>query len=107
MNMNCAAKLAIIDGETDPIFTQIPHNYRFLLSYREVLFNKHLNHIHYEKDSDDHEIASYLTDEEKQRVLNQLEKVEMYETFLSYFDNLIELYDPKIRKQSQWQSQSQ
>ena len=43
MNMNCAAKLAVIDGETDPIFTQIPPNYRFLLSYREVLFNKYLN----------------------------------------------------------------
>ena len=95
MNMNCAAKLAVIDGETDPIFTQIPPNYRFLLSYREVLFNKYLNHIHYEKDSDDHDIPLYLTDEEKQRVLNQLEKVEMYETFLSYFDNLIELYDHK------------
>ena len=95
MNMNCVANLAVIDGETDPIFTQIPPNYRFLLSYREVLFNKYLNHIHNEKDSDDHDIPSYLTDEEKKRVLNQLEKVEMYETFLSYFDSLLELYDHK------------
>ena len=74
MNMNCVANLAVIDGETDPIFTQIPPNYRFLLSYREVLFNKYLNHIHYEKDSDDHDIPSYLTDEEKKRVLNQKRK---------------------------------
>ena len=95
MNMNCAASIAIIDGETDPIFVQIPQNYRFLLSYREVLFNKYLNHIHYESNSDNQETATYLTEEEKNRVLSQLRKVEMYETFLSYFDNLIELYDHK------------
>ena len=95
MNMNCAAKIATIDGELDPIFVQIPKGYRFLLSYREVLFNKYLNHVHYERDNDDHEISSYLNDEEKQRVLDQLAKVEMFETFMSYFDSLIELYDHK------------
>ena len=95
INMDCASRVALIDGETDPIFLKIPESYRFLLSYREVLFNKWLNRIHYEEDGNGNEIASYLNEEEKMQIENQIKKVEVYETIMSYFDCLTELYDYK------------
>lgn len=95
INMDCASHVAMIDGAADPIFLTIPESYRFLLSYREVLFNKWLNRIHFEEDGQGNEIASYLDEEEKKQIENQLKKVEVYETIMSYFDSLTELYDYK------------
>ena len=95
INMDCASHVAMIDGNTDPIFLKIQEGYRFLLSYREVLFNKWLNRIHFEEDDQGNEISSYLDEEEKKQIENQLKKVEVYETIMSYFDSLTELYDYK------------
>lgn len=95
INMDCASHVAMIDGVTDPIFHEIPESYRFLLSYREELFNKWLNRIKYEEDGEGKEIASYLNEEEKKQIGNQIKKVEVYETIMSYFESLIELYDYK------------
>lgn len=95
INMDCASCVAMIDEEPDPIFLKIPESYRFLLSYREVLFNKWLNRIQYEEDGKGNEIASYLNEVEKKKIENQLKKVEVYETIMSYFESITELYDYK------------
>lgn len=95
INKECADKIACVDGQYDPHYLNIPENYRFLLSYREVLFNKCLNHIQKKRDNENNEVLTYLTDEEKDSIIKQLNRIEMHETFISYFDNLIDLYDHK------------
>lgn len=95
INMECAAKIAVVDGQVDSRYLSIREDYRFLLSYREVLFNKYLNHIQKQRDDDNNEVLSYLSDEEKDFIIKQLNRIEMYETFMSYFDNLVDLYDYK------------
>ncbi|MCQ2113559.1 MAG: helicase [Bacteroidaceae bacterium] len=96
INMSCAASIAQnADGVTDPRFLSIGQNFRYLLSYREVLFNKYLNHVEKEKGDDDSETTFYLNENEVKEVKERLGKIEMYETFMSYFDDLIGLYDHK------------
>ncbi len=94
VNMCCASSIANNpDGELDPRFLSIEPNNRFLLSYREVLFTKYLNHVVREKGDNNQEVSFYLNEEEVLEVKNRLEKIEMYETFMSYFDDLLGLYD--------------
>ena len=96
VNMSCAASIAQNpDGSIDNRFLSIGENFRFLLSYREALFTKYLNHIEKEKSGGDEEVAFYLNEEEVKEVKKRLGKVEMYETFMSYFDDLLGLYDHK------------
>ena len=90
VNMECAAKIAIVNGDTDPMYLmylKIKDGVRFLLSYREILFNRMLNRLQ----SND----EYLSDEMLNQVKNRIKTIEMYETFMSYFDSLIDLYDYK------------
>lgn len=61
--------------------------FRYLLSYREHIFRRKLNKI-----NDD---GSYLSEQEKQKYLTAIEKIEMYEVFISYFEDLVSLYDYK------------
>ena len=95
INMRCAEDIANVNGQTDKRYLEIREDYRFLLSYREVLFNKWLNHVQRNKDENNNEYTSYLNPEDKDFVLAQLHRIEMYETFMSYFDNLVDLYDHK------------
>lgn len=95
INMECAAQIALVNGQVDSRYLGIREDYRFLLSYREVLFNKWLNHIQKQRDDENNEVLSYLSDEEKDFIIKQLNRIEMYETFMSYFDNLVDLYDHK------------
>lgn len=95
INMQCAAEIANVDGQLDPRYLSIREDYRFLLSYREVLFNKYLNALQRNKDENNNEYYSYLDPSDKEFVINQLNRIEMYETFMSYFDNLVDLYDHK------------
>ena len=95
INMQCAAEIANVEGKQDRWYLSIPDNYRFLLSYREKLFSSGLNHIEKKKDVKLNEHQIYLSPDEKDYIIRQLHRVEMYETFMSYFDNLVDLYDHK------------
>lgn len=85
INKKCAEVIANMGGFTDPLYSSINPNYAFLQSYREKLFNESLNRITRQN--------SYLTPRQKQDVINRINEIEKYETFMSYFDDLMGLYD--------------
>lgn len=93
INMQCASEIAMIDGKLDERFSNISKDYRFLLSYREVLFNKWLNSIHKQHEANNNENSTYLSEREKELIISLIHRIEMHEAFMSYFDNLIDLYD--------------
>lgn len=95
INKDCAKTIAKnTDTTSDEIFLEIAEANRFLLSYREKLFGK-LNRVKREKDEDGNETTVYLSPNEVNEIKDRIAKIELYETFLSYFDDLLELYDHK------------
>lgn len=69
----------------DPIYLSIDNNYRFLKSYKERLWGK-LRHL---KDGE------YISDDEKSYLLDRIRDVELYETFISYLEDVISIYNSK------------
>lgn len=80
LNIQCANRIA----NGDPLFLSIKEEYRFLLSYRELLFNKKIARV-----------TEETSKEEIERTQNRIYEIEKYETFFSYFDDLAEMYDRK------------
>jgi len=75
------------DGIVDSIFNEIKDKkYRYLKSYKERLFF-HLRKVSLDND--------YLSEDEKKSIICRLQKVEMYETFLSYFEDVLAIYNSK------------
>jgi hypothetical protein len=85
INFRCAYKVANESDKLDENYDSIDKNFRFLLSYRERSFSKLI------KVND----GQYITDEEKNILVKRIKEIEMYETFMSYFDDLMELFDRK------------
>ena len=98
VNMDCARTIAMINGEIDPLYLGIKESNRYLLSYREKLFNQMLNRLNRNNEG----AFAYISKEMQVQVQERINKIEMYETFMSYFDNLIDLYD--YRSFGFWQS---
>ncbi len=69
----------------DPIFMGLGEKYRFLSSYKERLFKK-LSSI---KDGD------YLTTDEVDIIRKRIEKIEQYETFFAYIEDLVSICDDR------------
>lgn len=86
INFASAEKIANEGGETDKAYESIKDNYRFLLSYREKLFNK-LTYTNKE--------GQYLSETEVDVIKNKIKEIEKHEAALSCFDDLVELYDKK------------
>lgn len=73
------------DENLKKLFVDIADRNRFLLSYRDRLFS-HLTRL---KDEE------YLSDEEKNATIVMLKEIEKYECFISYLEDLIDMYDKK------------
>lgn len=67
------------------IVEKVKAQYRFLLSYREYLFNQ----LRQVKD------GQYLSDEDINKFREGILEIENYETIISYFDDLLSMYDKK------------
>ncbi len=80
INKSCAAEL--LKGES--VWNEVNEDYRFLLSYRERLFKK-LTRVSYD--------GSYLSENEKTDCIRLIEEIEKKETILSYFKDLMKMYD--------------
>lgn len=76
------------NGEIDATYKNIGGNYRYLKSYKERLWSK-LKQI-----KDDH-VQIYLSDHEKTDIIKRIEKIELYETFLSYLDDVANINNSK------------
>lgn len=88
LDKKCAEKIASEGGFLD-IVPQMEN--RFLQSYKEKLFNSKLNRL----TTREGQPNTYLSDDEKSRVLGYIREIEKYQRFLSYFKDLISLYDRK------------
>ena len=82
----CASIAKNPDGTLDFIFTNISESNRYLSAYKERLFNK-LKHI----DRDGNYLSPDKIAEYKQRIAN----IEQHETFISYFEDVLSICDPK------------
>lgn len=80
INKSCAEEL--LKGES--VLNEIKEEYRFLLSCRERLFQT-LTHV-----SND---GTYLSESEKANCIRLIEEIEKKETILSYFRDLMKMYD--------------
>lgn len=85
INFKYAAKISNSDESLRNLFENVGERNRFLLSYRERLFS-HLKQIRNEE---------YITDTEKSATIKMIKEIEKYECFLSYFDDLVEMFDRK------------
>ena len=89
LNKYCCALVAKnINGEFDSIYTEssFQDKYKLLSSYKERLF-KALKHV--EKD------GAYLTHDKVNEYKLRIYKVEQYETFLSYFEDVLTICDSR------------
>ena len=75
------------EKKIDPSFTSIGGKYRYLKSYKEKLWSK-LKQI---KD----EGQTYISDQEKGIIIERIKKIELYETFLSYLEDVANIYNTK------------
>lgn len=84
LNIKIATEIAQnIDGSSDDIFNNIKQNYRYLSSYKERLFKK-ISSL-----TED----TYYNEEYVEIIKKRIEKIEQYETFFSYFEDLISICD--------------
>ena len=72
------------DGTLDGEYAQIGENYRYLKSYKERLWRK----LKLVKEA-------YLTNEERQIVESRIDRVEKYETYLSYLEDAMNICNAK------------
>jgi len=86
VNLNKAKEIASINGGLDELFIKTQkEEHRYLKSYKEKLFQQ-LSKI---KDN------SYISEEEIAFIEIQMNRVEMYETFISYFDDVLSIFSTK------------
>ena len=85
INFKYAEKISCTDKDLKKLFGDIPDRNRFLLSYRDRLFS-HLIRLKEEE---------YLSEEEKTATIKMLKEIEKHECFISYFEDLIDMYDKK------------
>ncbi len=86
INKQYAKNIAMLpNGTEDPCYTAIPINYRNLLTYKEALFKK----------LDSRNEQAQLSDQVRQDIKDRIECIEMYEAILSYFEDLVALYNYK------------
>jgi hypothetical protein len=75
------------DHKLDALFTSIGGKYRYLKSYKEKLWSK-LKQIKDER-------QTYISDQEKETIIERIQKIEFYETFLSYLEDVANIYNTK------------
>ena len=85
INFKYAELVSNKDEKLKKLFVDIADRNRFLLSYRDRLFS-HLTRL---KDEE------YLSEEEKAATIKMLKEIEKYECFISYLEDLIDMYDKK------------
>lgn len=85
INFKYAEKISKSYDSLKHIFNDIAERNRFLLSYRERLFT-HLTRL---KDGD------YITNEEKSATIKMIKDIEKYECFISYLEDLVDMFDKK------------
>lgn len=89
INLKICEEVARNNNENlDNSYVSIGGNYRYLKSYKERLWSK-LKQI---KDED---IQPYLSEQEKIDIIKRVEKIELYETFLSYFEDVANINNSK------------
>lgn len=75
------------DGNLDMLFTgSIEYKYRYLKSYKEKLWNV-LKSIK--------EHNQYISEKEKSTILSKITDIEKYETYLSYFEDILSIFNSK------------
>lgn len=88
INLNISKEIAIEPNkEVDSVFRNISEKYRYLKSYKEKLWSK-LKQI---KD----DWKTYISDQEKEIIINRIQKIELYETFLSYLEDVTNIHNSK------------
>ncbi len=85
INFKYAELVSNKDENLKKLFVDIADRNRFLLSYRDRLFSN-LTHLKDEK---------YLSNEEKKATIIMLKEIEKYECFISYFEDLVDMFDKK------------
>lgn len=86
INFKYAELVSNKDEKLKKLFVDIADRNRFLLSYRDRLFS-HLTRL---KDEE------YLSEEEKAATIKMLKEIEKYECFISYLEDLIDMYDKRV-----------
>lgn len=71
--------------ELQSLFDSVEDRNRFLLSYRDRLFS-HLTKV---------QADEYIPENERVETIEMLTQIEKYECFISYFDDLTEMFDKK------------
>lgn len=88
INLEICEKIAKdSNGSFDTIYTNIGGSYRYLKSYKERLWGK----LRLIKDGG----KTYLSTQEKKQVLDRISKIELYETFLSYLEDVANIHNSK------------
>lgn len=88
INMLLAKEIATDnDGSLEEEFRKISGQYQYLKSYKERLFRK----LKSTKNSG----VEYLSESEKQSTIVRISKIELYETFLSYLEDVLSIYNTK------------
>lgn len=75
------------DDDFDPIFKSISSKYRYLSSYKEKLWN----HLKSPKSNKDRHKSTL----DKNSYIKIIYRIELYETFLSYLEDVLSLYNSK------------
>lgn len=85
INFKYAELISNKNEKLKKLFTDIADRNRFLLSYRDRLFS-HLTRLNDEE---------YLSEDEKLATIKMLKDIEKYECFISYLDDLVDMFDKK------------
>lgn len=85
INFKYAELIANTDEKLKRLFSDVADRNRFLLSYRDRLFS-HLTRLQGEE---------YLSEEEKNATIKMLKEIEKYECFISYLEDLVDMFDKK------------
>ncbi len=88
INMLVAKEIATNnDGTIEEEFRKISGQYQYLKSYKERLFRK--------LKSTKNNGIEYISEDEKQSTIFRISKIELYETFVSYLEDVLSIYNTK------------
>ena len=73
------------DRKVDSLFMSIGGKYRYLKSYKEKLWSK-LKQTNGQ---------SYISDQERNRIIKRIQEIELHETFLTYLEDVANIYNSK------------
>ena len=85
INFKYAEQISNTNADLKKLFNDIADRNRFLLSYRDRLFS-HLTRLRGEE---------YLSEEEKSSTIKMIKLIEKYECFISYLEDLVDMFDKK------------